>query len=791
MLWGIARRRLLSSTTTFAFRCSMSTQIRKVEKEKVCVIGSGNWGSAIARIAAINTKKNPDVFAEDVTMYVYEEQGRSLSALINDTHENPKYLPGIQLGHNVVAEPDLLKSIKDATALVFVLPHQFLPPVLNAIRGHVSHLTRAVSLIKGVEVEGAKISTFPTVISSELGIPCSALSGANIANEGELFLDISLCTACFLARPHDLVAEDKFCESTLGVPPAPMTTPPDEDAQLHAFSESQLWHRLFQTNTFRIRVVQDVEGVCLCGGLKNVIALAAGFSDGLGWGSNSKAAIMRIGLLELKDFCLEFFPSTRASTFLEESCGVADIMTSCLSGRNRLIAEMMVKTGKGFRELEEEKLNGQKLQGPQTAQDLHAFLTARGDNVRRPGGYPLLEAVWRICYERLDYRFHVTIYKKLLILAFDGFLSTTFLRTRRPTICTMAKEKVCLIGSGNWGSSIARIAAMNVKDHPDEEEITMFVHEEKVDGKPLSSIINNKHENVKYLPGIQLGSNVKAEPDLIKTIKGATALIVVVPHQFLEKVLDGVKEHLAPGARAVSLIKGVKADGGKIYTYPRIISSLLGIRCSTLGGANIAIGVAKDEFCESTLGVLPEGMKSHGEDSLSDADLWYKLFNRPTFRIRVVPDVDGVALCGGLKNVIALAAGFSDGLGWGSNTKSAIIRIGIMEIKDFCVHFFPEVKAETFLEESCGVADILTSCISGRNRKVAEDMVKTGKGFQQLEKEELGGQSLQGPQTAEQLHNFLEARSDEVRRSGGFPLIENVWKICYQGTPPEKLIEGL
>ncbi|QRW19514.1 NAD-dependent glycerol-3-phosphate dehydrogenase C-terminus [Rhizoctonia solani] len=382
----------------------MSTQIRKVEKEKVCVIGSGNWGSAIARIAAINTKRNPDVFAEDVTMYVYEEQfqGRSLSALINDTHENPKYLPGIQLGHNVVAEPDLLKSIKDATALVFVLPHQFLPPVLNAIRGHVSHLTRAVSLIKGAEVEGAKISTFPTVISSELGIPCSALSGANIANEGELFLDISLCTACFLARPHDLVAEDKFCESTLGVPPAPMTTPPDEDAQLHAFSESQLWHRLFQTNTFRIRVVQDVEGVCLCGGLKNVIALAAGFSDGLGWGSNSKAAIMRIGLLELKDFCLEFFPSTRASTFLEESCGVADIMTSCLSGRNRLIAEMMVKTGKGFRELEEEKLNGQKLQGPQTAQDLHAFLTARGDNVRRPGGYPLLEAVWRICYEGMS-----------------------------------------------------------------------------------------------------------------------------------------------------------------------------------------------------------------------------------------------------------------------------------------------------------------------------------------------------------------------------------------------------
>ncbi|KAG8720738.1 glycerol-3-phosphate dehydrogenase, partial [Ceratobasidium sp. 394] len=304
-------------------------------------------------------------------------EGRPLSALINETHENPKYLPGIQLGSNVVAEPSLLKAIEGATALVIVLPHQFLHSVLKEMRGHVSPLARAVSLIKGVEVEGDKITTFPTVINSVLGIPCSALSGANIANE---------------------VAEDKFCESTLGVPLNPMTTPPNEDEQLHTLPDSQLWHQLFQTNTFRIRVVQDVEGVCLCGGLKNVIALAAGFSDGLGWGSNSKAAIMRIGLLELKDFCLEFFPSTRAQTFLEESCGVADIMTSCLSGRNRLIAEQMVKTGKGFKELEQEKLNGQKLQGPQTALELHTFLAARGDSVRRLGGYPLLEAVWSICF---------------------------------------------------------------------------------------------------------------------------------------------------------------------------------------------------------------------------------------------------------------------------------------------------------------------------------------------------------------------------------------------------------
>jgi glycerol-3-phosphate dehydrogenase len=59
-------------------------------------------------------------------------------------------------------------------------------------------------------------------------------------------------------------------------------------------------------------------------------------------------------------------------------------------------------------------------------------------------------------------------------------------------------------------------------------------------------------------------------------------------------------------------------------------------------------------------------------------------------------------------------------------------------------------------------------------------MVKKGKGFQELEKEELGGQSLQGPETADQIHKFLKAHSDEVRRSRGFPLLENVWKICFE-----------
>ncbi|KAG8729918.1 glycerol-3-phosphate dehydrogenase [Ceratobasidium sp. 428] len=248
-----------------------------------------------------------------------------------------------------------------------------------------------------------------------------------------------------------------------------------------------------------------------------------------------------------------------------------------------------------------------------------------------------------------------------------------------------------------------------------------------------------------------------------------------------------MRGHISPQARAVSLIKGLKAEGSNILTFPSVISSTLKIRCSALGGANIAKEVGQDMFCESTLGI-PSDAPDQGP---TDSELWFKLFQTPNFRIRVVKDVEGVCLCGGLKNIVALAAGFSDGLGWGSNTKAAIIRIGLIEIKDFCLHFFPSTQADTFLQESCGVADLITSCISGRNRMIGEEMAKTGKGYQELEKEKLNGQQLEGPQTANQLHDFMVARGDEVRGRGGYQLLENVWKICFQGVSPDKVLEGL
>ena len=144
-------------------------------------------------------------------------------------------------------------------------------------------------------------------------------------------------------------------------------------------------------------LIEDVAGVSLGGALKNIVAIGAGFCDGLNWGDNAKAAIMRIGLMEMRDFALEFFDNVKSETFTETSAGIADLITTCVGGRNRRCAEAFVRTGKPFSELEVELLNGQKLQGTQTAKEVHEFLKVKG----RVDGYPLFRTIYNIAFEGL------------------------------------------------------------------------------------------------------------------------------------------------------------------------------------------------------------------------------------------------------------------------------------------------------------------------------------------------------------------------------------------------------
>ena len=126
-------------------------------------------------------------------------------------------------------------------------------------------------------------------------------------------------------------------------------------------------------------------------------------------------------------------------------------------------------------------------------------------------------------------------------------------------------DRVCIIGSGNWGSAISTIVGRNCKGLPFyETQVNMWVFEEMVKVHPqdshprkLTEIINETHENVKYLPGIKLPSNIKAVADLAEACKGATLLIFVLPHQFLPRLLPIIRESSHPSCRGVSLIKGI------------------------------------------------------------------------------------------------------------------------------------------------------------------------------------------------------------------------------------------
>ena len=142
---------------------------------------------------------------------------------------------------------------------------------------------------------------------------------------------------------------------------------------------------------------------------------------------------------------------------------------------------------------------------------------------------------------------------------------------------------------------------------------------------------------------------------------------------------------ITPGARAITAIKGVEVNGTDISTFASLIESKLEIPCSALSGANIALEVAKEQFCETTIGCPTQ----------TDSELWFAVFDAPSFRVSAVEDVPGVSLAGALKNVVALAAGMIDGLGLGGNTKAAILRIGLKEMTEFSMEFFKGAKPET------------------------------------------------------------------------------------------------
>jgi len=353
----------------------------------------------------------------------------------------------------------------------------------------------------------------------------------------------------------------------------------------------------------------------------------------------------------------------------------------------------------------------------------------------------------------------------------------------RRAFAAAAPHRISVIGSGNWGSVAARIVAQNAARHPEfDAEVRMWVFEEEVTpGVKLSNVINETGENIKYLPGIHLGANLRAVPDLKEAVDGSTMLVFVTPHQFIKGVCDTVKPVLAPDATAISLIKGMEVTEQGFDLISELIRAELGIRCSVLMGANIANEIARERFSEATVG--------YGQGEAASGQLWQRLFDTSYFHVNAVPDVVGCELCGTLKNIVAIGAGFVDGLELGNNTKAAIMRIGLVEMQRLAQELFPSVQTSTFFE-SAGVADLITTCFGGRNRKCAEAYVKhlragAPKTWEEIETELLGGQKLQGVLTSYEVQAVLKSKGLERK----LPLFTTINRICSGELPPESIVD--
>ncbi|EGW30431.1 glycerol-3-phosphate dehydrogenase [Spathaspora passalidarum NRRL Y-27907] len=356
---------------------TVSTPYHIAKPFKVSIIGSGNWGTAVAKLVAENTAEKQEIFEREVNMWVYEEmiEDRKLTDIINTEHENVKYLPDVKLPANLIANPDIVDTVKDADLIVFNIPHQFLGRIVKQLDGHVKPTARAISCLKGLEVgpEGCKLLS--TSITEKLGIYCGVLSGANIASE---------------------VARGRWSETSIAY-----TLPADfrgAGRDIDEFVLKQCFHRPY----FHVRVIRDVVGASIAGALKNVVACAVGFVIGAGWGDNARAAIMRIGIREIINFAshwekfgIKGLAPPSHSTFTEESAGVADLITTCSGGRNVKVTKYMVENNVDAWEAEKIVLKGQSSQGIITAKEVHELL----ENFSLQDQFPLFEATYKVIYE--------------------------------------------------------------------------------------------------------------------------------------------------------------------------------------------------------------------------------------------------------------------------------------------------------------------------------------------------------------------------------------------------------
>jgi len=316
--------------------------------------------------------------------------------------------------------------------------------------------------------------------------------------------------------------------------------------------------------------------------------------------------------------------------------------------------------------------------------------------------------------------------------------------------------KITVLGAGAWGTALARMLATRKHDVALWDYFAETVE-----------VINRAHCNERYLPGIPLPENLRGEADAAKAVAGAELVVVASVSKGFRSATKCLGNF---SGVVVSVTKGIEFETGKTMT-DILAENAPKSRVVAMSGPTLATEVAKG---------IPTAIVAASADS-GAAQTVQALFHGPAFRVYTSQDVHGVELGGALKNVIAIGAGVCDGLGFGDNSKAALVTRAVAEMRRLGVAC--GAKAETFIGLS-GLGDLMVTCFSklSRNRGFGE---RLGKG----EKAEAIVASMTA--VAEGYPNARSAH--ELARKHGVqaPIIEQVYAMLYEGKDVRKAVQDL
>jgi glycerol-3-phosphate dehydrogenase (NAD(P)+) len=323
----------------------------------------------------------------------------------------------------------------------------------------------------------------------------------------------------------------------------------------------------------------------------------------------------------------------------------------------------------------------------------------------------------------------------------------------------MTRSRVGIVGLGAWGTALAALLARA------GHQVCAWTTE-----APVLDELRANHTNSKYLPGISLPDSLRATEDAATALAGADFLVWAIPVQVLREVTSRLAPHVAPESVQVSVAKGLEL--GTHERPSRILQSCLpGRRLAALLGPSHAEEVARG---------VPTSVAACAEDG-DAAEAVQRLFHGDRFRVYTNSDLAGAEYATAHKNEIALAAGIGDGLGFGDNTKGALMARGLAEMSRLGVALGG--RQETFFGLT-GLGDLVTTSFSrhSRNRHVGEQIGR-GRDLQAVLCEMT--QVAEGVATSRAALELARSRRVDV------PIIEQVVAILHEGKPPRDALLDL